>query len=72
MKSWSEEAFLYTGDVNQDGIVDLTDLVAIYNDGSNFVTGYVLTDLNCNSIVDLTDLLFAYNNSSIFVSIKRP
>ena len=63
---------VYTGDVNQDGIVDLTDLVAIYNDGSNFVTGYVLTDLNCNSIVDLTDLLFAYNNSSIFVSIKRP
>ena len=63
---------IYTGDVNQDGIVDLSDLIAIYNDAGSFVTGYVVTDLNCNSIVDLTDLLYAYNNSSIFVSVKRP
>jgi len=63
---------VYTGDVDQNGIVDLTDIVSIYNDANNFVTGYVVTDLNCNSVVDLTDLLFAYNNSSIFVSIQRP
>ena len=63
---------IYTGDVNQDGIVDLSDIIAIYNDAGNFVTGYVVTDLNCNNIVDLADLLFAYNNSSIFVSVKRP
>ncbi len=63
---------IFTGDVNQDGIVDLSDIVAIYNAAGSFVTGYVATDLNCNSIVDLTDLLYAYNNSSIFVSVKRP
>lgn len=66
------EYSIYTGDPNQDGIVDLTDLVLISNDASNFVTGYVLTDLNCNSIVDLTDLTFCQNNSSIFVSVKKP
>lgn len=68
----SGEYSIYTGDVNQDGLVDLTDLVLISNDGSNFVTGYVATDLNCNGIVDLTDLLLANNNSSLFVSVMRP
>lgn len=63
---------VYTGDVDQSGNVDLTDIVGIYNDANLFVTGYAVTDLNCNSIVDLTDLLFAYNNSSNFVSIQRP
>ena len=63
---------IYTGDVNQDGLVDLTDLVLISNDASNFTTGYVVTDLNCNSIVDLTDLIYCQNNSSIFVTVKKP
>jgi hypothetical protein len=63
---------VYTGDVNQDGIVDLTDIVAISNDANAFVTGYAVSDLNCNEIVDLADLLYAFNNSSLFVSIKRP
>ncbi|MDQ3193580.1 MAG: hypothetical protein M3P82_01135, partial [Bacteroidota bacterium] len=64
---------LYTGDVNQDEVVNLTDIIAIYNDGTNFVTGpYVVTDLNYDGVVNLTDLLYAYNNSTIFVSTKRP
>jgi hypothetical protein len=66
------EYSIYTGDPNQDGIVDLSDLVLISNDASNFTTGYAVTDLNCNSIVDLTDLIFCQNNSSIFVSVKKP
>jgi hypothetical protein len=66
------EYSIYTGDVTQDGIVDLSDIVDIGNDANSFLTGYVVSDLNCNSIVDLTDLLFAYNNSSDFVSIKQP
>ena len=63
---------IYTGDVTQDGTVDLSDLTDILNDANAFVTGYVVTDLNCNMVVDLTDLVFAYNNSSQFVSVKKP
>ncbi len=63
---------IYTGDVEQNGTVDLTDLIAVFNDATNFITGYVVTDLNCDEQVNLTDVIFAYNNSSNFVEVKRP
>ena len=62
----------YSGDVNQDGFIDLTDVLIIYNGTNNFLTGYVVTDLNGDSIVDLSDLLFAYNNSVNFVNSAIP
>jgi len=63
----------YSGDVNQDGVIDLTDVLQIYNDAGIFLTGdYLQTDLNGDSVSDLTDLLIAYNNSTGFVSVKRP
>jgi len=63
---------IYTGDVNQDGIVDGGDLSLIDNDVFNFVTGYVLTDLNCDSIVDGSDAAFADNNAFNFVNKITP
>lgn len=63
---------LFTGDVQQDGSVDLSDIVAIFNDAGQFATGYVVTDLNCDDFVDLTDIVFAFNNSSQFVTVIRP
>ncbi len=63
---------IYSGDVNQDGGIDLTDITAIYNAASNFVTGYVAADVTGNNSVDLTDITIAYNNSVGFVSVKRP
>ncbi|HMQ70343.1 MAG TPA: FG-GAP-like repeat-containing protein, partial [Ignavibacteria bacterium] len=35
----------YSGDVNQDLIIDLTDIVDILNDANIFTTGYVVTDV---------------------------
>lgn len=63
---------VYSGDVNQDGFVNLTDIVAVYNGSSSFITGYVSTDVNGDNIVDLTDLVITYNNSSNFVSRITP
>lgn len=63
---------IYTGDVNQDGAIDLTDVIQTYNDANNFITGYVVTDLNRDNITDLTDVLMAYNNSVNFVGVVRP
>ncbi len=63
---------LYSGDVTQNGFIDLTDVIQINNNATSFVTGYVPTDANGNMIVDLTDVLIAYNNSINFVSRKTP
>jgi len=62
----------YSGDVNQDGTIDLTDILLIYNNANSFITGYVVTDLTGDNIVDLTDLLMAYNNAAAFVGVVRP
>ena len=62
----------FSGDVNQDGFINLTDVVGIYNDAGNFVTGYKVTDVNGDSITDLSDIIIANNNSVGFVTVVRP
>lgn len=63
----------FTGDVNQDDAVDLSDIVEIFNDATLFVSGaYINTDLNADGFTDLTDLTFAFNNSTNFVGVIRP
>ena len=63
---------IYSGDVNQEGTVDLSDLLLVYNSSSYFETGYITTDVNADSIADLSDLLLTYNNSKNFVSVINP
>ncbi|MEO6696159.1 MAG: plastocyanin/azurin family copper-binding protein [Ignavibacteria bacterium] len=62
----------YSGDVNQDGIIDGSDLSFIDNDANNFVSGYVSTDVNGDTIVDGSDASIAENNASNFVTVARP
>lgn len=62
----------YSGDVNQDGTIDATDISMIDNDAANFVSGYVVTDLTGDDFVDGTDFVIADNNAAIFVSVIRP
>ncbi|MDQ3194251.1 MAG: aryl-sulfate sulfotransferase [Bacteroidota bacterium] len=62
----------YSGDVNQDGFVNLNDIILISNNSSNFINGYVNTDLNGDNITNLSDILLSYNNSKGFVSVVRP
>ncbi len=63
---------LFSGDTNQDGTVDATDLSAIDNDAQNFVGGYIVTDLTGDDFVDGTDFAIADNNAANFVSVVRP
>ncbi|MDQ3019936.1 MAG: hypothetical protein M3R36_05110 [Bacteroidota bacterium] len=63
---------IFSGDVNQDWTVDLTDASLIDNDANNFVSGYVNTDITGDNFVDLTDAVIAANNASNFVSVIRP
>lgn len=62
----------YSGDVNQDCLINLTDIISIYNDAGIFVTGYNLTDVNGDNISDLTDVIIANNNSNNFVGRITP
>ncbi|MFZ1320717.1 MAG: hypothetical protein WAT71_04100 [Ignavibacteria bacterium] len=62
----------WSGDVNQDGTVDLTDGSQIDNDAANFATGYLSTDVNGDGIVDVADGVFADNNGLNFVGKVTP
>jgi len=62
----------YSGDINNDSFIDLTDVVYIYNDAINFETGYVVSDVTGDNITDLADVLIAFNNSGKFVSVIKP
>ena len=63
---------IYSGDVNQDGTADATDLAMIDNDAFNFISGYVATDVTGDGIVDASDAAICDNNASNFVSVVRP
>ncbi|MBK9332682.1 MAG: proprotein convertase P-domain-containing protein [Ignavibacteria bacterium] len=63
---------MYSGDVNQDGTIDLTDGSLIDNDAFNFNSGYLPTDTNGDGIIDVADAVFADNNSFNFVGKITP
>lgn len=63
---------VYSGEVNNDGAVDATDLASIDNDANAFLSGYRITDLDGNSFVDATDALIADNNVYGFVTVIKP
>ena len=63
---------IYSGDVNQDGVVDGSDGLLIDNDAANFSTGYLVTDLNGDEVIDGSDAVIADNNAANFVSAVTP
>lgn len=63
---------IYSGDVNQDGVVDLTDVSTVDTDNLNFVSGYVVTDVNGDQLVDLSDLSLVDTNNLNFVAKVVP
>jgi len=63
---------VYSGDINQDGNVNLSDVLHAYNDANTFVTGYAVSDVTGNNITDLSDVILTYNNSNLFISKVSP
>ena len=63
---------IYSGDTNQDGIVDAGDISAIENDAANSVFGYVPTDLTGDDAVDASDISLVENNAVNSVSVITP
>ncbi|MBK8382802.1 MAG: hypothetical protein IPL16_13130 [Ignavibacteria bacterium] len=55
---------IYSGDINQDGVIDASDLSVADNDASTGESGYVITDVTGDDFVDAQDLSIVDNNSS--------
>lgn len=63
---------IYSGDVNQDGFVNSTDLMFIDNDTFNCSFGYLPTDLTGDGFIDLNDLTICDNNFYNSIHTMRP
>jgi hypothetical protein len=62
----------YSGDINQDGVIDGLDYNDWENDSNNFAGGYFNTDLNGDGIVDGLDFIYWEQNSNNFVGVVIP
>lgn len=72
LKQMGNRFCVYSGDVNQDGVIDGTDMSAVDNDAANYAIGYLPTDLNGDEAVDATDYAITDNNANNFVGAIRP
>ena len=62
----------YSGDINQDGIIDGSDISDVENDASNALSGYVPTDVTGDDFVDGSDVSIVENNAVNSVSVITP
>lgn len=63
---------MYGGDINQDYVVNLSDITLAYNASSVFAAGYIITDVTGDNLANLNDIVLTYNNSAQFVSRHAP
>ncbi|MBK9333281.1 MAG: hypothetical protein IPM96_12955 [Ignavibacteria bacterium] len=63
---------IYTGDVNNDQIIDSDDLAMVDNDVYNFSFGNTVTDLNGDNVVDIDDLVIVDRNAENLVMMEWP
>jgi hypothetical protein len=62
----------YSGDINQDGIVDGSDMSMVENGSNQFLQGYNPEDANGDGLVDGSDMSVVENNSNNFIQIQKP
>ncbi len=63
---------VYSGDVNQDGTIDASDVSDADNDSYNSLSGYVNTDVTGDDFVDAADVSIVDNNAFNSVSVVTP
>lgn len=63
---------LYSGDINLDGSIDISDMQIAENDASNFLFGYYNSDCSGDGGSDISDMQIIENNSSLFIFKARP
>ncbi len=63
---------IFSGDVNQDGVVNAIDVSDTDNAAFNFLTGYIPTDVNGDRVANALDVAIADNNAFNFVGKVTP
>jgi hypothetical protein len=63
---------IYGADVNQDGLVDSSDMLYVETGSDEFATGYLNADVNGDGLVDSSDMLLVEKNSDFFISSAHP
>ncbi len=63
---------IYSGDINQDGNINDSDIAFVGNDAFGFMCGYIGCDVNGDGVIDSRDLIFTDNNASAFVGCIKP
>jgi len=63
---------IFSGDTDQDDLVDSSDMIMVDNAASDFATGYLVTDTNGDGLVDSTDMILVDNNASNFIGSILP
>lgn len=61
-----------TGDINQDGFIDISDLVTVFTNSVLNIGGNVNTDLNGDLITNQNDVNIVFQNNVAGFSVKRP
>lgn len=63
---------LYSGDVDQNGQVDMNDVFNVESAAYSFFPGYVEMDLTGDFLVESTDFSIVENNMSSNISVSKP
>lgn len=64
---------IFTGDIDQSGFIDVTDLLSVFNKSQAITTGnYISEDLNADLVVDSSDLILCYNNAKNLIGVISP
>ncbi|MEO8211270.1 MAG: metallophosphoesterase [bacterium] len=72
LKLKGAEYCIFSGDVNQDGLVDVEDYSLVDNAAELFASGYIPEDLNGDNFIDISDVGIADDNVYNFVSLVSP
>ena len=63
---------IYSGDVNQDGVVNFNDVDMVYNNNISGNRGYYTTDITGDNYTDISDLTLVFINKISGITKKRP
>jgi hypothetical protein len=63
---------IYSGDVNQDGLINITDQSQVFIDNISGAIGYISSDLNGDYYTEVGDLNIVFINRTLGISVQKP
>ncbi len=72
LKLKGAEYCIFSGDVNQDGLVDVEDHSLVDNAAGLFASGYIPEDVTGDNFIDISDMGLIEDNVFNFVNLIRP